>query len=797
MSHIPPESQLPTGPFSGVNVACILKKPMLESYTVFQAEGHKLQQYGTGMTFEQRDGRTVAVAQDGFSLTFTATLSPGDYCLVLPGHGPSGGATGELSLFINGECFPLPFHVPAKPVQDPSSAFHLHDEREYEFVLKSEKDPGSVFESMRLDRRSVKVARGPMREDLVGKHPRILFTADDLDRMRSRLNHPRVKRFYELPPLLSEKPPAFRPGERNGGPYRPLRDYALGYLLRPDEQQLAGVLEWLEMVTTYDYVGASLDAGYLMEGLGLTYDWMYPYMSDELREGVRGAIARQCRSLLPLSQEGRTGGGGCLQAHRYFFANMSLALGAAAVYGEIPEARQWLAWGWDRLERVVMSICPDGGHHEGPGYWEFGMPLLYLFTDLYEWCSGLHIPAGDGSFRRQTEWRFQHMYPGFKRVAPFEDVGRDHSVPDTKLLLWTAKRYSDPAAAGIADVRNKGPSSDAFNLLWLDEEVPSSPPSQAVPLTSHFRDLGMVFARTSWQDDATYLAMVSRPMGGHLQHELNLTQNMAGGCFHSHPAQNHFILFGRGEELAGDPGYSIKKETKNHNTILVDGRGQYGDGQGWPGPNAGHADVTAVAADRDITIMTADATRAYPPDIGLLRFERTLVLAGPGIVVVYDRLAARGPRTFNWLLHHYGDPPLKRSPEQGSVTFITGTARMDVVPLLPAGGGVEATTCSPSSTPPNYRTEEIHLVEVQHGPVKEATFLVVLLIGDRLTPPPEIDHSSNETFDSARISDTLVAFNRGDSAMTVVSPWGEGLTTPAKTIVAQSIGDERRIVSTM
>jgi hypothetical protein len=129
-----------------------------------------------------------------------------------------------------------------------------------------------------------------------------------------------------------------------------------------------------------------------------------------------------------------------------------------------------------------------------------------------------------------------------------------------------------------------------------------------------------------------------------LQARLNVEQKFPGGCFHGHPEQGHFILFGRGQELAGDPGYSIKKLTVNHNTILVDGCGQYDDGAGWPGPNAARAEITDAVTDGDITIAAADATRAYPPELGLTRFERTMVMAGPDIVLVYDRLAAEEPR---------------------------------------------------------------------------------------------------------------------------------------------------------
>jgi hypothetical protein len=798
VSQASQHSDLPTGPFSGVDLSCLLKKTTLESEVVFEADARALEQYGSGMTFEEQDGRTVAVTEDGFLLRFTAKLSPGAHAFLLPGHGPDRERTGTFQLLIDGTPVRFPIGLLGKPLMIPSTAFHISEARDYEFVLNPDGEPGSVITGMRIERRSVKVNRPPMREDLLGKHPRLYFTDDDLDTLRARLDNPRVGLFYKLPPPLTEKPPPFQTGEgvRNDLPWLNFNDHALACLLEPTDERLAGVLEWLEMAATYPAMGASLGAGYFMESVGMAYDWMYPTMSDELREGVCGTIARQCEGILPLSMEGRDGSGGCFQAHRCWFANMALALGAAAIYEDVPEAEQWLAWGLDRLERIVMSASPDGGWHEGPGYWGFGIPRLFIFTDIYERCSGLQIPAGDDFFRRQTEWRAQHMFPGLKLTAAFGDVGRNAEPPDTKTLLWGAKRYQDPVAMGMAEAMNQGPCSDAFNFLWLDEDLPSPAPQEAAPLMSRFDDIGMVLARTSWEDDATYFAITSHPLGGQLQARLNVEQKFPGGCFHGHPEQGHFILFGRGQELAGDPGYSIKKLTINHNTILVDGKGQYADGEGWPGPNAARAEIADAVTDGDITIATADATKAYPPELGLTRFERTMVLAGPDIVLVYDRLAAEEPRTFIWNLHHYGDPPTDVSPEDGVATFVKGEARMDIAALAPSNARMTVAPfdCA-DSYPPNCEQEPQHLVQLHHEPTTEGSFLVAILIGDKGTTPPKIDHASDELCDTLRIGDTLIAFNRGDSEMSVTTPWGEELATSARALVASDSNGKRRVVT--
>ncbi|MFQ6097588.1 MAG: DUF4962 domain-containing protein, partial [Armatimonadota bacterium] len=659
--------------------------------------------------------------------------------------------------------------------------------------------PGSLLSRVRLLRATVKALRPPMREELVGEHPRLLFTADDLDALRARLDDERVKMFYSLPGRLTRKPPAFRPGKRNGGPFRGLGSYAFGYLLSPDEEQLAHISDWLQMATTYPNVGVDLDAEYFMEGVALTYDWLYDEIPTDLRQRVRDTIARQCRTVFEASLAHRQGGGLSYQQNHYWFAHLSLALGAAAVYGEVPEAEEWLAWAWDRFERIALTFSPDGGFHEGPAYWDYSMPTLYLYTDLYEWCTGLRIPAGDQGLKGQAEFRLHHVYPGLAHSAAVEDAQVSISRPATKLLLWEAKRYRDPVTMGIARLLNRGPSSDRFNLLWLDENVEARDPAESVPLAKYYPDVETVFARTSWSDDATYVAFVSRPMGGHLWADLCAKFGL-GGTGHNHPEQNHFVLFGRGEVLAGDPGYTYEKRTRNHNTILVNGRGQYGDGEMWPRPNPGRAHITQFLTKGDVTIATGDATSAYPEGLGLTRFERTLVLAGRDLVVVYDRLAAKEPRTFSWLLHHYGRISDVGSAGHPAWRIVRGAAALTVAPVAPAELTAETSTYRPQYIHPTRdltpkKGADVNLLELRHGPTTEATFLVALLIADAGAEAARVQDLSNETAAAVLVGGVLVAFNETGEQMTIELPWGERLTTKADVVVAR-LRDGRRQVLT-
>ena len=781
-------------PFSGVDLDNLTDTPMLVSSDVFTATGEELAQHGQGMKLEERDGETVAVTEKGFALQFEVDLARGGYGVFVVAMGTNGG-NDSFWLELDGEGVGGAFTIPVNSLREGSMPIRIAEPGRHQVRLVLREGAGSVLKQVRLGTFEVKMPRPPMREELAGKHPRLFFTAEDLDGLRARLNDDRVQQFYKPPTGLTRTPPPFQPGKRNAGAFRGLGSYAMGHLLQPNDELLAQIIEWLEVATTYPHCGVDLDAEYFMEGVALAYDWLHDELPEDLRARVRDTIARQCAIVFEHSLGGRTGGGLSFQQNHFWFAHLSMALGAAAICGEVPEAEQWLAWAWDRFERIAVSFGPDGGFHEGPAYWDYSMPTLYLYLDLYEWCTGLRVPDADRGLAGQAEFRLHHVFPGLALSAPLEDSTVPQTRPPTKLLLWEAKRFQNPVAQGIAHLITRGVNNDRFNLLWLDEKLVAEDPREAVPLAKRYEDIETVFARTSWDDDATYAAFVCRPMGGHMYAELCAKYGISG-TGHNHPEQNHFILFGRGEVLADDPGYTYEKLTRNHNTILVDGKGQYGDGQMWPRPNPGRAFIKHFATSGDIAIAIGDATSAYPPELGLERFERTFVLAGRDLAVVYDRLAAKEPRTFSWLLHHRGEVG-----ESGRMwTIVRKEAQLTVAPLLPDAIEAETSTYRPSYVHPTRDhtpkdEPDLNLLELKTGPAAEATFLVPLLIGDAGSAAPKVEHTRTDTCDAVRVGNVVVAFNRGHGEMAVELPWGEETFSGVEAVVARLRDGERQVLT--
>lgn len=783
------------GVFSGASLDDLMAPPATDSNVVFEAIGVDLMSVVGDMKTGRYEDQAVAVGGKKFTLSVCRNFDPGLYALSVRSCSTNG-RRNNLALSVDGRRARVLRRMPLNLLRETRSFFSIGVRGEHTVGLSLLDGECIVLERVKVSRISLRKADSPLRANLAVCHPRLFFAAAEVGQLRVRAASETGKRFYREPPPLVGSGPGFRANGRNGGAYRILGDYALGHVLQPSEEKLKPILDWLETATTYGSVGTDLDAEYFMEGLALTYDWLYDQIPPDLRARVRDRIAAVCRELFEKSLAARVDRGGLdCQNNHFWYYNSALALGAAAVYGEVPEAEDWLALAWDRYERIALSFSSDGSFFDGPGYWDFAMPVFYLYTDLYEWCTGRRVRAVDNGLSGQAAFRMQHMFPGLERAAALEDSLNTLGRFPPWMALWEAKRFHDPVAMGIAEGIRQEPGATRWNLLWLDERISGRDFREALPCVRYYPDAELLLARTGWEEGDTAMAFVSRPMGGRQLAELCARYGM-GGTGHNHPEQNHFILFGRGEVLAADTGYTCLKQTREHNTVLVDGKGQYGDGEMWPLPNPGRARIACYVNDGDTTIVTGDATSAYPPALGLQRFERTVVLAGRDLAVVYDRLATVEPRAFTWLLNHYG------RIEAGTNTTWTidrGKARLTVVPVLPPQVTARTSTHRPQYKSPTHdmtpaTDADVNLLELIQAPAVETTFLVALLVGDAGVSPLSVLVLPGTGCRAIAVGETAVAFNTGVGEMTVQLPWGERATSKAQIAVIHRGEGECRIV---
>jgi hypothetical protein len=207
-----------------------------------------------------------------------------------------------------------------------------------------------------------------------------------------------------------------------------------------------------------------------------------------------------------------------------------------------------------------------------------------------------------------------------------------------------------------------------------------SPETQ--PTLHHFDDMGIVSARSGWSGDESLVVFKCGPFIGH-EAVAKFSYDPGGG--HVHTDANHFVLFGGGQWLVRDDGYH-PKWTGQHNTLLVNGRGQLGEGaEGFNGDQAlalkAKPRVLRAVSTPAIDQITGDATEAYPRDLGLKRFVRHLIFVKPDVLIVADDILLDKEASLELRFH-----PEQEAVRDGNVFLATGKrAILRLEPLATEG----------------------------------------------------------------------------------------------------------------
>jgi hypothetical protein len=270
-------------------------------------------------------------------------------------------------------------------------------------------------------------------------------------------------------------------------------------------------------------------------------------------------------------------------------------------------------------------------------------------------------------------------------IVDLADCPRSHWYGPEYQLRALAREYRDGYAQWLArQIDEAGVSAGQatwLNLLWFDPSVPMKSP-ETRPTLRHFTDMGIVSARSAWSGDESLVVFKCGPYIGH-EALTKFSYDPGGG--HVHPDANHFVLFGAGQWLVRDDGYH-PKWTGQHNTLLVDGHGQLGEGSEWfkggealavkASPKVLQA-VSTPAMDQ----IAGDAAEAYPRDLGLRRFVRRLIFVKPDVLIVADDILLDKEASLELRFH-----PEKAAERDGNVFLATGKrATLRLEPLTVEG----------------------------------------------------------------------------------------------------------------
>lgn len=518
-------------------------------------------------------------------------------------------------------------------------------------------------------------------------HPRLLFGPEDIPALREFASSPAGKPFMDQ--LLGYLPVS-RPGagteflkdatdgQRQG--FWRMPTVALHYVLTGDAKSLENAVGFLRKLNdlpnweTGEELDSGMSAANIMIGAALAYDWTYNEIDPTFRDTFRRTLQRHARAMYHGGHLRKNPGthywqGDPANNHRWH-RNAGLTLCAlAAATGAADE--QWLLSElYNELAYVAGWLPKDGTSHESSSYLVFGAAHLTLALQAADRGFGTHyleLPF----YKNTGYFRLHSLKPGFTDAFSFGDGAGLGAYNGYHWKAASVHRQPD-VQAGITQLRAKSPKAFEFawfDLLWKYPKLADGDMA-AFPTAALFPDIGTLFVRDSWKDDAIGAMFKCGPFGGYtLNRYRNANDFSYINVAHDDPDANSFILVNGSRNVAETDRYSKHKQSSNYNTVLVNGVGQEAagrsEGGGWTQPATGKTDMSRMAyltawkRTNGIVAIEGEAAGSYlalndrrrnATRPALERFRRTFVWVGGAYVLVLDDLRAPSDVTFDWLM---------------------------------------------------------------------------------------------------------------------------------------------------
>ncbi|MBU0517125.1 MAG: heparinase II/III family protein [Proteobacteria bacterium] len=340
----------------------------------------------------------------------------------------------------------------------------------------------------------------------------------------------------------------------------------------------------------------------------------------------------------------------------------ALGLAGLVLSGEAPEASHWVRAALAAFHHVNVYLPRDGSYHEGIGYWRYAVEHLSVFFMALEMATDVDPWPSFPWLNQSVRFRLHHMFPTRGGMINFGDTPEVEETSAHAQLFIIARAFKNPVAQWLAREieyatrQNPEDTGRLWAILGYDPRVKAVPPDDR-PTFALFDDLGLFLIRSDWGPDAILVAFKCGPPGGRRNTWMRIS-GLGVNLSHSHPDQNSLIIFARGRPVLVDDGYARYKATRHHNTLLVGGLGQRGEGGKWYDENRPRRSILTrlrpVLATPFISAARGEAAPMYPTAAGLKHFGRLLVFLPPDLVLVADDVAARRPVDLELMFHFRG-----------------------------------------------------------------------------------------------------------------------------------------------
>ncbi|UCE47740.1 MAG: hypothetical protein JSW47_19345, partial [Phycisphaerales bacterium] len=525
--------------------------------------------------------------------------------------------------------------------------------------------------------------------ELDGRHPRLLFSAEDIAELNAFRETIDGQRFWRI--VHSYRNAGLQPGntefqtnateaQRMGFWRMPTK--AIYYALTGDARCRDELFEYMTFLLRLQHweIGSEIDAGMgaanMMVGAALAYDVLYHELGPEFREQFRRKLWLHARRMyygghLKYLDNSHYWQGDPQNNHRWH-RNAGLTLCVLAAWTGADDQKWLMRELQNELAYMAQWLPHDGTSHEGPGYEVFGGSHLTVCLDAADRCLGtahLHEPF----FANCTHYLIQTHLPGYQHWFNYSDQS---SINAGKwgyhvFQLKCASVFPDPNTVSMLDMLMDMHSVDSIaawaGFLWYPRYVDKGTVGN-LPTASFFSDLGLCYLRSSWDANGKAAMFKCGPFGGYTLNRFRAQNGMKYiNVAHDDPDTNTFILYGEGTYLAETDRYSFHKQTAALNGILVNGIGVVAAGRDegvkWSQPATQGRDmtrmgvITAYAGTEAAIAIEGEAAGAYPAHSqngrtrpAMDRMRRVFLWVVDRYVLVLDDIRGPQPVDVTWLM---------------------------------------------------------------------------------------------------------------------------------------------------
>lgn len=356
---------------------------------------------------------------------------------------------------------------------------------------------------------------------------------------------------------------------------------------------------------------------------------------------------------------------------------------ALSIENEVPEAKtaaaktnellpEWFSFAGDVLQNKPKTMDAKGGMYESVNYAVFGISEALLFRLAYKNAHPeIKLPAIP-ELNHIQDFFFHAAYPNSKELESL-NFGDSHKniTAENVLEMVYALGQEDPNILWYLKQVRQGQNRDGYfrntpiGFLYYPN-LKKAPERPTLPNSEIYSSFGWGMLRSSWEKDATFLAVKS----GH-------TWN------HAHADANSFILYHQGVNLLKDAGncWYPNPEYKDyffqsqaHNVVLFNGEGQPSSQQ-YEGSLL-DGQLSTLLDGGNIKYILANGTGPVARNF-VRNFRHFLWI--DNIIYMIDDLQTYENGNFEWLWHTEGEV----SKRGYDLNVSEGNAAIAVRPIYP------------------------------------------------------------------------------------------------------------------